>query len=447
MGSYFPLRAPSQLSGKGSDGRRRRIYRPGANSLPFPAPFSRLLSDRYHILKLLGQGGFGRTFLATDRQASSSSLCVIKQLFLPSSGEHRLKALQLFYQEAQRLAELGEHPQIPKLLNTFAQDEQIFIVQEWIDGWTLEQEVAGTPFDEVEIWNVLRELLPVLQYLHERQIIHRDIKPANIIRRRSPPITAASPNQNGKQGNLILVDFGAAKHLGDAIHTETLIGSAEYAAPEQTRGHAVFASDLYSLGVTCLHLLTQTSPFDLYDMGDDAWKWQAYLAQPISPSLKHILSKLLHPATRRRYGSAAEVLADLDALSTLPAHSPVRASAWASARIEHATKDASASNLVLGSPLTTAVPPPVKLNPALSIANAILKPISFGQRFSKAVTKDAVDLVFSLMFLLILTCIGSMALICVVFEIEQRSPALQPEIQQFPSSSDTPTPDRGQINL
>ncbi|PZO41155.1 MAG: hypothetical protein DCF19_10495 [Pseudanabaena frigida] len=269
----------------------------------FPFNPSNLIRERYRILNLLGEGGFGRTFLAID-ELQSPLLCVVKQL-LPNHSIHRQKIQTLFQQEAQRLAQLEEHPQIPKLLDSFEQDGESFIVQEWIDGWTLQQEVAGTiPFHEIEVRKVLQEILPVLQYLHDRQIVHRDIKPDNIIRRKC-------------DRQLVLVDFGAAKQLINIrpIYTGTMIGSVEYAAPEQIKGKAVFASDLYSLGVTCLYLLTQTSPFDLYDIVENDWKWQAYLSQPISPDLKAILNKLLQPSIRRRYQSATEVLIDLNASS------------------------------------------------------------------------------------------------------------------------------------
>lgn len=271
----------------------------------FPLNSSHLLRDRYRILNLLGEGGFGRTFLAVD-ELQSPLLCVVKQL-LPNHSIHRQKIQTLFQQEAQRLAQLEEHPQIPKLLDSFEQDGESFIVQEWIDGWTLQQEVVGSiPFHEIEVRKVLLEMLPVLQYLHDRQIVHRDIKPDNIIRRKC-------------DRHLVLVDFGAAKQLVNIrpIYTGTMIGSVEYAAPEQIKGQAVFASDLYSLGVTCLYLLTQTSPFDLYDIVENDWKWQAYLPQPISRDLKAILHKLLQPSVRRRYQSAAAVLTDLNASSIM----------------------------------------------------------------------------------------------------------------------------------
>ena len=276
-----------------------------------------LLNDRYRILKSLGQGGFGKTFLSIDEKYPQNSqdivfsghptpkLCVLKQFFPQCQTIYsNQKASELFHQESLRLAELGKHSQIPQLLDTFEQDGKQYLVQEWVDGQTLEQELAEAgPFNEAEIWQLLGDLLPVLQFVHAHQVIHRDIKPSNIIR-----------DQSNRQ--LFLVDFGAAKYTTGKIwqQTGTMIGSAEYAAPEQIRGKAVFASDLYSLGVTCLHLLTQMSPFELYDCSEDAWIWRAYLVEPISPSLEKILCQLVQPATKLRYHFAAEVLLDLNSL-------------------------------------------------------------------------------------------------------------------------------------
>ncbi len=275
------------------------------------------LNDRYRILKPLGKGGFGKTFLCVDEkdipETQEYNVYVIKQ-FSPQCEtiQQKQKAAELFQQESLHLAQLGNHPQIPQFFDAFEQDGQQYLVQEWIDGQTLEQELdeVGT-FTEVEILQLLEELLPVLQFIHTHQLIHRDIKPANIVRCR-------------RNRQLVLVDFGAAKCFTDSIfqNTGTLIGSAEYAAPEQIKGKALFASDLYSLGVTCLHLLTQMSPFDLYDCTEDTWVWHSYLTKPISPSLEKILCQLVQPATKRRYQSAAQVLIDLNSvfteLNTLP---------------------------------------------------------------------------------------------------------------------------------
>ncbi len=409
------------------------------------------LNDRYYILKLLGQGGFGKTLLAVDKRQDSPSFCVIKQLLVQGNPIHHLQALELFHQEARRLTELGEHPQIPKLLDTFDQDGQVFIVQEWIDGWTLEKELIEGEFSEAEIRQLLAELLPVLEYLHERQIIHRDIKPANIIRR-------TIPGKGGKRGELVLVDFGAAKYLSaiSTVNTGTLIGSAEYAAPEQIRGQADFTSDLYSLGITCLHLLTQTSPFNLYDVGEDAWKWQEYLTQPVSPALRAILCKLLQPATRRRYQSAAEVLADLNA-SSMPAngllahlegaaqnaaqavisnHSEDKLQPALKSVIIAAQADRSTASATVYDPQTQAwYRLPSEMKAFRNSRNYTSPTEKLRTYFSKLFrlfnteTKDAVELVFTGIFLFMLTCIGSMTLICVLFEMERRSSLMQPRIQ------------------
>ncbi|GAC1494580.1 MAG: hypothetical protein NVS2B14_08170 [Chamaesiphon sp.] len=199
---------------------------------------------------------------------------------------------------------LGNHPQIPELLDYFEQDGQQYLVQEFIDGKNLEQELAESgAFKEVQIHQFLQDLLPVLQFVHEQQVIHRDIKPANIIRRSSDT-------------QLILVDFGTAKFATSTALTGTAIGTAEYAAPEQIRGKATFGSDLYSLGVTCIYLLTQVSPFDLFDSTEDNWVWRDYLNSPLSEALAQILDKLLQNAVRRRYQSVAAVLKDLSAVPT-----------------------------------------------------------------------------------------------------------------------------------
>ena len=292
---------------------------PDDGNIPELSQSNSLLNDRYRILKPLGQGGFGKTFLAVDEKCQvqtgdmtscghpTPKLCVIKQFFPQChTVHHHDKASELFHQESLHLAELGKHPQIPQLLDTIEENGQQYLVQEWIQGQTLEQELAEAgAFNEAEIRQLLLTLLPVLEFVHEHQIIHRDIKPANIIRRLSP------------SKDLVLVDFGAAKYAAGGIleKTGTLIGSAEYAAPEQIKGKAVFASDLYSLGVTCLHLLTQIPPFDLYDYSEDTWIWRSGMSKLISPSLEQILCKLLQRATKRRYQSATEVLLDLNSVS------------------------------------------------------------------------------------------------------------------------------------
>lgn len=374
-----------------------------------------LLKERYRPLKPIGQGGFGRTFLAIDEDKPSKPRCVIKQ-FLPANqdAQHLKKAAQLFEREAMRLEELGNHPQIPALLAYFRQEQQQYLVQEFVDGKNLAELLhEHGAFTEKQVRSVLVGLLPVLAFIHAHRVIHRDIKPANLIRiaqakanelapvqsewadwlhllsleaaqgytnvgsdrrfgdqlserlthpprnvaiatyrhwqqlaaqfahyadlpfaQRQSLVASASRllheqrQQQGYEaethhGQLALVDFGAAKAATGAtlLRTGTTIGSPEYLAPEQSRGKAVFASDLFSLGVTCIHLLTHRSPFDLFDSSDNTWIWRKYVAVPVSDSLGQVLDCLLEPGVNQRYQSATAVLRDLhgDGLEETPA--------------------------------------------------------------------------------------------------------------------------------
>ncbi|MDB9419337.1 GUN4 domain-containing protein [Microcystis aeruginosa CS-563/04] len=260
-----------------------------------------LLRERYRALKLIGQGGFGKTFQAIDEDKPSKPYCVIKQFFPSAQGTGTLqKAAELFKEEAIRLDSLGRYPQIPELYAYFtSNDGRQYLVQEYIEGQNLEQELKQEGvFNEAKIKHLLSEILPILEFIHSKQVIHRDIKPENIIRRKS-------------DNKLILVDFGAAKFVSplNRSMTGTIIGSAEYVAPEQGNGKAVNASDLYSLGVTGIYLLTGISPFDLFDGGEHQWVWRQWLVDnPVSNELGNILDKLIEFGTKKRYQSASEVL-------------------------------------------------------------------------------------------------------------------------------------------
>ncbi|WP_041226075.1 serine/threonine-protein kinase [Crinalium epipsammum] len=270
--------------------------------------FKLLLRERYRAIKPIGQGGFGRTFLAVDEDKPSKPPCVIKQFYPQAQGTSTVqKATELFNQEAVRLDELGRHPQIPELLAYFTQDDRQYLVQQFIDGQNLAEELAENgAFNEAQIRQLLNDLLQVLQFVHQRQVIHRDIKPENIIRNKS-------------DRKLFLVDFGASKIVTNTslYQQGTSIGSPEYVAPEQVRGQAIFASDIYSLGATCIHLLTQISPFDLYDINEDAWVWQQYLTSNVNPDLGKILNKMLESVPSRRYQSVDEVLKDFNKIQNV----------------------------------------------------------------------------------------------------------------------------------
>lgn len=275
-------------------------------------------ASRYRTIKPIGQGGFGRTFLAVDEtKPVNFSQCVIKQS-LPQKNAAE-KAAQLFHQEASQLETLGKHPQIPELLSHFEQDGRQYLIQEFIDGKNLAQELEQKGvFTETQIRQILNDLLPVIHFVHKSKVIHRDIKPENIIRRRLSPTPLATLENSFQsspfQKDIVLVDFGAAKKVTTTglQPTGTIIGSAAYTAPEQLMGKAVFASDIYSLGVTCIHLLTQIPPFDLFDSTEDAWAWRNYLKTAVSDDFGRILDTMLQSATNRRYNSASAVIRQLN---------------------------------------------------------------------------------------------------------------------------------------
>nr|WP_176453316.1 serine/threonine-protein kinase [Pseudanabaena sp. SR411] len=282
------------------------------------------LKGLYEAIALIGQGGMGRTFEARDLGRFGQP-CAIKQ-FSPQFRDPNLmnKAISLFESEAAQLQVLGSHPQIPELMAYFEEDGCLYLVQELIEGENLYNELQSQGiFSEAKICQLLEDILPVLQFIHDRQVIHRDIKPDNIVRKKEKGKRKKSnsqlPSTNSPQSNLVLVDFGAAKAITSdtANRTGTLIGSAEYVAPEQARGKAVTQSDLYSLGVTCIHLLTGISPFDLYDDVSDRWIWRENLQTSISSHLANILDRLLERAISNRYHSANEVLHDLQSLVNL----------------------------------------------------------------------------------------------------------------------------------
>lgn len=264
-----------------------------------------ILKNRYRPIKSLGSGGFGKTYLAEDIDKLNTQ-CVIKQFAPQITGTNAFqKAKELFLQEAQQLEELGEHSQIPTLLAYFEENSRLYLVQQFIDGENLLQELENQGiFSESKIRALLQDLLTTLEVVHYYKIIHRDIKPENIMRRRS-------------DGKLILIDFGASKQLQGTVKTGTLIGTFGYAPLEQLEQiedcEVCPASDLYSLGATCFHLLTEVHPWNLWKKQGYGWvkTWRLHLKQPVSKELDDILDKLLQEEYQQRYQSAQAVLQDL----------------------------------------------------------------------------------------------------------------------------------------
>jgi serine/threonine protein kinase len=269
-----------------------------------------LLDGRYVPMKLLGRGGFGAAFLARDRRIPGMRQCVVKQ-FQPVGNltSTQLQQAQIMFErEADVLAQLGnDHEQIPDLFAFFpviinssqsGQEDQFFyLVQEYIDGQNLEEElVQQGKFSEQQVLEVLQEILKVLKFVHDRGIIHRDIKPSNIMRRRD--------------GKLFLLDFGAVKQVTNAAlgaASSTGIYSMGFAPPEQMTGGQVFPStDLYALAVTLITLLTDQEAIQLFDAYSNQWKWRAQVT--VNSRLADILDKMLLPAANVRFQSAQEVL-------------------------------------------------------------------------------------------------------------------------------------------
>ena len=267
------------------------------------------LRDRYRIIKALAHGGFGATFVAQDEGLPGEPTCVIKQL-RPSVNTPEVfqMARELFEREAKTLGKVGSHPQVPRLLDYFEDKHQFYLVQEYVSGWTLQQEVKRSgQLSEAGVKQFLSEMMPILQYIHGQQVIHRDIKPANLIRR----------SQDCK---LVLIDFGAVKDKVSATAasqseqtalTSYAVGTTGFAPPEQLAMRPVYASDIYAVGVTCIYLLTGKSPRDLnYNPLTGEMLWQQHVQ--VSDHFGAVMKKMLEASVRHRYQSADEVLKALE---------------------------------------------------------------------------------------------------------------------------------------
>ena len=282
---------------------------------------------RYKIIKKLGEGAFGRTYLAEDQHLMDEKR-VVKKLVTAMQGASLQKAKELFKREAKRLYELS-HPQIPKLHAYFQHQNDFYLVQEFIEGQTLFDEVwQQGRFSENKIKQLLRELLPVLDYIHKQKILHRDIKPENIMRQ-----VSTNSSGQGKTAELVLIDFGASKQVSTTMKSiaGTQIYTMGYAAIEQMQGRAKPASDIYSLGVNAVRLLTQCFPDDedeygntidkLLDENHSNWRWKEYAQERgiiINKELAAILDKMLAQNITERYQSAQQVLNDLNNLDKPP---------------------------------------------------------------------------------------------------------------------------------
>ena len=283
---------------------------------------TKLLNNRYQVIQVLGAGGFGETFLAEDMHMPSRRRCVIKQLKPVTNSPQTYQLIQnRFEREAATLEFLGEgSEQIPKLFAYFSETGQFYLVQEWIQGQTLGDIVkAQGTLSETTVRQMLLSLLSVLDYVHSKGIIHRDIKPDNIIIR----------SANGKP---VLIDFGAVKETIRSVvspggyPTQSLvIGTPGYMPSEQAVGRPVYASDIYSLGMTAVYLLTGKHPYELQthpQTGEVIWH---HLAREVSHDLAMVLNQAMKPQASDRYTTASKMLYALKSTTSLPTAEPTAA--------------------------------------------------------------------------------------------------------------------------
>lgn len=307
---------------------------------PLPLALGQVVDNRYRIIRHLGQGGFGRTYLAEDLDQSQLQ-CVLKE-FAPQVEEQQdlEKAKELFEREASVLKKL-EHPQIPRfhasLQVVMGNKDFFFLVQDYVEGdnyWDLleNRKTQGQTFSEEEVVKLLQQMLPILSYIHSLNVIHRDISPDNVILR----TTSVPPYQGGIEVGLpVLIDFGGVKQLPASKGfwftqlggIRTILGKKGYAPEEQLRqGKAFPCSDLYSLAVTALVLLTGEEPQPLYDTYEGTWRWGEQIK--VSPNLEAVLKKMLAYKPSDRYQKADDVLKDLQSYTPVatvntPVNTPV----------------------------------------------------------------------------------------------------------------------------
>ncbi|MEG4279549.1 tetratricopeptide repeat protein [Microcoleus sp. MON1_C1] len=305
-----------------------RYQLPVTNS-PLPTPryqfpiadmnmVGQLLDRRYRVVQILSSGAFGQTYLAVDTRRPGHPQCVVKQLRPPSNTSTVLKtAYRLFKQEAEILEKLGKHDKIPFLLAYFEEANQFYLVEEFVPGHALNREiVAGQPWREERVLDLLEEVLQVLAFVHSQGVIHRDVNPSNLIRRKP-------------DGKLVLIDFGSVKEVTNHVSeydTEfprtIATGTPAYMPIEQFQGNPQFSSDLYAVGMMAVQAITGLPGTDLPKLqnpspshtGEIVWRNRTQC----SVGLANIIDKMVCHQFGKRYQSADEVLAALSKLRHRP---------------------------------------------------------------------------------------------------------------------------------
>ena len=269
------------------------------------------LGGRYQIMRQLGEGGFGKTFLAQDRHLPGHPICVIKQLNPQVDDTTSLQtARRLFDTEARVLYQLGDHDQIPRLMAHFEDGQEFYLAQEYVDSDSLGDVLtSGEPWQQGRVIALLEDILRVLAFVHERDVIHRDIKPANLLCRR-------------RDGRIVLIDFGAVKQVNSQFFNPQTgrtnltisIGTQGYMPNEQLAGTPHFSSDVYAVGIIGIQAITGLHPKHLgQDPHTSELDWQSTTLE-VEPALAEVLDRMVRYDFRARYPTAAEALAALQAL-------------------------------------------------------------------------------------------------------------------------------------
>ncbi len=394
------------------------------------------INGRYRILQQIGVGGFGLTYLAEDLQLETRPKTVVKHLRPQITDAETLElANRLFQQEAEILYRLGGHPNIPSLIAHFRERGEFFLVQEFIEGHTLDREfTGGKKYNQKEIIQFLGQTLEILSFVHSQKVIHRDVKPANLIRRNS-------------DGNIFLIDFGAVKQVGTAPRAAdtnpaisgVTIGSHGYMPVEQMAGNPNFSSDLYALGLIAIEALTGIKPLDLPrngNMGEFVWTHKAQL----SPELERFVSKLVRMDFRQRFASANEALSALNAIAANIGFFTSRPQASAVMTLKPIA--AKQNFPPLAPPVTSSFVPPTVIVPTQNSAgasrgfqnNASVKP-------KKSSGLAGFLTVFGILALVGFLCVAGKVL---NFRWSSLTPADEPEIS---SSSERNLPISGTLNL
>lgn len=273
-----------------------------------------LLGGRYQIVSVLGSGSFGQTYRAIDSHRPGNAPCVVKHL-KPASTDSRflLMARDLFKREAMTLERLGNHDQIPRLLAYFEEQQEFYLVQDFIAGQVLRAELPpACCWSEIQVMQLLQDTLSILEFVHGCGVIHRDIKPDNLIRRQSDQ-------------RLVLIDFGAVKQMrmslgkpleSDQIGGTIAIGTPGYMPPEQAQGRPRPSSDLYAVGMIAIQALTGLTPSQLQQDAQGGWLWQP--SASISEGLRLLISRMVRPSWQERYQSATDVLQVLQQFDHAP---------------------------------------------------------------------------------------------------------------------------------